>query len=214
MSRRHPPKRRPKPAKPRTAGDRDADRFFVIWTEGETEYNYLKKNLGRVPAGVSVQVDARGCGNDPKSLVKMAKDHKKKQAKSVFTPNLDGVWIVCDVESDTDTARHDNLRNARETARVLGFEMFISCPSVEVWFLLHFEDGGGMIQNGDAAKSMLRKHLPGYRGTNIADFDTELLDGESKAHRRAERVMADRTPFDNPSTEMSRLMVLLSNPDI
>jgi hypothetical protein len=81
------------------------------------------------------------------------------------------------------------LRSAREMADKNGYRFAFSNPCFEYWYLLHYTDHTGYLEDCDAVIRQLRKkgRLLGY--TKSDDLYLTLLPLQQEAIRRAEKRM-------------------------
>jgi hypothetical protein len=104
---------------------RDVKSRFLIVCEGEkTEPNYFKSF--RVPKKV---VDVHGLGENPRKLVKSAKELKDQDG------DYDQIWLVFDRDSWTP----QDFNSAISSAKSAGFKVAYSNEAFELWYILHFE---------------------------------------------------------------------------
>lgn len=72
---------------------------------------------------------------------------------------------------DADTAQFNEIEKAKVTALKKKYEgkknviLCDSLPSIEYWFLLHYEDTNRFFQNSAAAETALQKYIAGYEKT-------------------------------------------------
>lgn len=138
---------------------RTPSKRILVLCEGITEKIYLLSIKERLPRymqrGVRIEIDSYK-KNDPKSLVDETIRRKEKAAKAGVP--YDEVWIVFD---------HDNLPNrdyAFKKSKAKGVKIAYSSISIEIWFIIHFEDKQRKFQNGNEAKKYLAKHyIKGYK---------------------------------------------------
>ena len=146
-------------------------------------------------------------GNDPKTLVKKAKDLKRKaeaDAKSRADENLiiDSVWCVFDVDE------HHSIPEAVVMARDNKIQLAISNPSFELWLLLHFQESCGM-QNRSTVRKLLQSHVADY--DKHVDYEKHFAHGYEDAVKRSEQldklreILREGNHEHNPSTGVFRL---------
>jgi len=126
----------------------------------------------------------------------------------------DVVWCVFDCDDNTDAM----LRNAGEMADKNGYRIAYSNPCFEYWYLLHFADHTGHLENCDAVIRQLRikGRLPTYMKSD--DLYPVLLPKQPDAVSRAEkRTMAVSNDYDtipqsktNPVTNVHELVSFLN----
>lgn len=131
---------------------------MLVLCEGITEKFYLlsvKNSLPReAQRGVKIEIECYK-KRDPKNLVKEAIRRKEKAVREGIP--YDELWIVFD---------HDNLANrdyAFIQSRKEGIEIAYNSISIEVWFIIHFENSQNKFLNGSQAKKYLSKnYIKGY----------------------------------------------------
>ena len=187
---------------------RDPKPTILVVTEGEvTEPEYLQafQNACRNPRVTIEVVEEHGV---PKTLVKIAKQHKeeaKKKATKEEDENLayDSVWCVFDIDM------HPEIGEAKEMARDNGIDLAISNPCIELWLLLHFQENPGA-QFGDKMRSLLAKHVQKYdKHVNYATYATGYQQAVTRAARMDQAAEEAGEPHRNPTTGMHRLTELI-----
>lgn len=202
-------KRRSSAARRRNVGRREPRKRVVVVCEGsKTEPKYLRMlNARSRDALIELEIVDEAATN-PKSLVDRACAVKKEAAREhrrTKDPNtrIDELWCVFDVDE------HPMLREAVQQASDNGVEVAISNPSVEVWFLLHFQDQWAHIDRHDALRS-LRVQLPGYEkgAVDLDDLLGRFEIASDRARRLAQKHEGDGTvfPHNNPSSDLWRLV--------
>jgi len=87
----------------------------------------------------------------------------------------------------------------------------VSNPSLELWYLLHFQDQSAYIHRNQAVAE-LKKHVPNYRKPLplLSVTPEECLTAIQRAARLEERnEEAGRLIYNNPSSGMGKLIELL-----
>jgi len=177
----------------------------LIVCEGrETEPNYidgLRDHL-RVNAA-AVRIEIGDSVTDPVGLV------RKAQRRYKGDRDYDLVYVVCDGDSNRLAAARAlaarPLRNAAgDTTQV---QIIASSPSIEFWFLLHFEYSARPFQNAAEAQQALRAHLPDYR-KNDRDIFRKTAAGLDRACQWALQLKAElkATCSIAPDTDMPSLV--------
>jgi hypothetical protein len=123
-------------------------------------------------------------------------------------PPFDEVWCVFDMERLQD---NPSFPRAVVMATARGFELAVSNPAFEFWYLLHFEETSRPFYDAAELARALQRYVPDY-AKNL-DLSARLYPHMDIAITRAERVLeghaAPALTFPNPSTEVHRLVILL-----
>jgi hypothetical protein len=193
----------------RNVGRREPRKRVVVICEGEkTEPTYLRLlNIRTREALIELEIVDEPATN-PKKLVERACSLNRAAAKEqrrTKDPNarIDEIWCVFDVDE------HVLLREACQQALDNRVRLAVSNPSIEVWFLLHFQDQWAHIHRHEALR-VLRDHLPRY-DKGFVDVE-DLLGRFDAARSRAQRLdvkhQGDGTQFpdNNPSSDLWKLV--------
>ncbi len=134
----------------RQAGNRPIKMRILIVGEGQqTEPNYFRylkeEHVVRERYAITVK-GAHGISQD--AVVKETIEFKRRG-------DYDEVWCILDVEGPS---KADNLTAAYELADKNNISLWLSNPSIEVWFLLHLVKQGRPYLDGDSAEKELKKH--------------------------------------------------------
>lgn len=184
-------------------------RSLLVFTEGRiTEEGYL--NFYRKKYRTTVTVEVSDFHGTPLSLVKAAIQEKtaneKLERRGRGTAHEE-VWCVF------DTDQHPHLDQAFELADQHGIKVAVSCPCIELWFLLHFADQTAYIETKDAqAKS--KDHIncrKALTDTALDTLDERYNDAKSRAQHLDTKHRGDATPAPaNPSSSVWRLIDAIS----
>jgi hypothetical protein len=178
---------------------------LLVFAEGEvTEETYLLHWWRKHRAGVSVEIDDfRG---SPLQLVQRAVAVKKqgeREEKRGRGPAHDEVWCVFDEDE------HPHLDQALRMASDSGIKVAISCPCLELWFQLHFEDQTAYIERGDAQRAA-RDHLGCGKALTqpaLEAMDECYEDAKGRAQALDEKHRGDGTPAPaNPSSRVWKIV--------
>ena len=147
------------------------------------------------------------------SLVRKAKNTLGE--RPYYPDEGDVVWCVFDCDENTDAM----LRKAGDLANRDGYRIAFSNPCFEYWYLLHFADYTGYLENCDAVIRQLHKkgRLPEY--TKAQDLYSRLLPVQEKAVMRAKKrkdaVVSEYEPLlrrsNNPVTNVYELVEFLND---
>lgn len=195
----------------RQAGKRPPAQNILIVCEGaETEPNYFKslREYLKLP---TVNVKVKDRAGAPISVVKEAEALVKKRQEDIRDgrtrlPPFEAVWCVFDVENPHD---NQSFNSAICSADQNAFQLAVSNPAFEYWYVLHFELTTRPFANGDELKDYLRRHIPGYHPAKSVFYD--LVTSTLTAIRFAQRIL-DNHPqgdqrFPNPSTGVHLLVI-------
>ena len=125
-------------------------KVHLVICEGATEYTYvtlLQQRLG-APQRLRV-IDAGGRGNISEAL----KDQRKK-----FADAIQSVWLILDTEGRSASKLREESDGWRNVARD---QICYSHPTIERWFLLHFEESSAELDPKEVIER-LQPYIPGY----------------------------------------------------
>lgn len=194
--------------KTRNAGNRQRKAIILLAMEGknQTETIYFRE-----------MAKAYGCvlkfvpGNytDPAN---MAKETKKSCESFELDPAL-GDCAYCLVDADFESSKNRQIAEADKTARHGGFQVIVSAPCFEIWFLCHFRYSGRQYTSSDEVLAELREYMPGY-SKSVAGVFGKTADCVDTAITNAKRLecacaQADRelhTVAFSPSTEVYKVV--------
>lgn len=188
------------------------NRRVLILCEGFTEEIYAKSlRSDLLPRALqrTVQVEVvRHKKNDPLNLIVEAKK-RVNQAKKEKTPYQD-VWLFFD---------HDHSPHLKEVFNIAeseGFHLAFSAISLELWFIMHFEDCSKVFKDGEECLKYLKKVWPIYHKTKLNHF-VQLRAYMDQATVRAERLEkryeGGITPEFNPYTSVHQLIAFFRSLD-
>jgi hypothetical protein len=203
----------------RLPGNRQPRPSILIVCEGqETERTYFEalRRAQRLPTQI---VQIVGAGRAPISVVERAlelQEQRNQEARlarhrqQVGPPSYDQVWCVFDMEG---FQQQGAVLPAIALAQTRGFELAVSNPAFEFWYLLHFEETSRPFHDADEVFRALRRHMPDY-AKNL-DVAARLARNTDTAIERAEVLLARNAEpaltFPNPSTSVHRLVRLLQS---
>lgn len=185
-------------------------RSLLIFCEGEvTEEEYL--NFYRRLHRATVTIELGDFHGTPLPLVEAAVAEKEKNEKMERRGKgaaHSEVWCVF------DTDQHPYLNEAVALAHTNGVKVAISCPCIELWFLLHFVDQQAYIERAAVqreARSVMGcgKHLSTPALEQMADQSEAA---KSRARGLDEKHRGDGTPAPgNPSSGVWQLVDAIQN---
>lgn len=198
---------------PRGRNRRQPGYTVLIVCEGaKTEKKYLL-NYRHRGTGVKIEIPNTGY-TDPLNLVEFA---ALKADELGINKHTGSVWVVFDVDTNSDSiierARNKARRTARE--RKYSMEVILSNPSFELWYLLHFRLSTAVLTNATLLQN-LNGHLPRY--DKAEDYFAELRKQQETAIDNANSLLSYHTgqgrdlyaQESNPATHVVRLVEYLN----
>ena len=145
----------------RSSGNRrQRGRLFIICEGKETEPLYFesawKERQKQNQLDPTMIVRPGKAKTYPTAIVKRAIEIKES---SNWDEELDQIWAVFDTEQ---AGTHPDLLRAIQLAEQNQVYLAVSNPSIEYWFLLHFENTNRPFQNADQLCDALRRYIPEY----------------------------------------------------
>lgn len=197
----------------RTRKIRKPKNKILIAVEGnnKTEKIYFSNfDDGRKSYSISF---AKGNYTDPLNLVLMLIDEIKKIGMDLS----DGDKAYCVFDTDMDLNKNFIICDAKKLASRNKIEIISSTPSIELWFLLHYEWTTSSMTN-KALMNRLKKYYPNYsKSLDIYhDISNNTKEAISRAKRLEEYQLANGkiigTVEANPNTEIYKIVeTLLKN---
>jgi hypothetical protein len=192
----------------RKIGNLRPGKTILIACEGQkTEYNYFKaiKKEYRI-AALTIK---RGSGKSPLNIVQEAIKFVNDQRSKGFT--FDEKWCVFDTEEPEISAI---VQEAIKIGRENGFNLALTNPAFEFWYLLHYEKTTRLYSNCDEVIKDLKKYIPSYE-KNFEDF-TDIFSRMDDALNHAEEILAQHAKdnaeeFPNPCSHVHHLVKVLRN---
>ncbi len=192
---------------------------ILIVCEGEkTEpiyFNALKKRLGMA----IVDVEVVGEGAAPITVINRAielrEDRKEiaKKMKSLTKAVYEVIYCVIDVEAPTP---HESLARAVNKAESNNFEVVLSNPCFEYWYILHFRKKSAPFHTNDEVLSNLRQEYPDYSKSDANIFKV-VYPKTSDAIKHSKEVLKEQHNDSedlsdcNPSTHVHKIVEYLQN---
>lgn len=166
---------------------------FLILCEGETEKHYFTGMRSRY--GPQLDVDSPGC--DHLGVLEEAIE-RAAEAKRSGAP-YHQVWCVLDTELDARLVEKIQYKMIGS-----GVEVALSCPSFEVWLILHINQWRRPFQSATEAKRLLAELRPKWSesATRFSDFAAGLSDARDRARSLDP---TGRDHMGNPSSSAWRL---------
>lgn len=180
--------------KPGTRSPRQV--FLVVCEDSKSSPAYFKALRGFLRLSTAqIEVCGDECGSAPISVV----DHaiRRREERRVEQNPVDVVFCVFDVDT------HPSLHKALDKAKGNGLVVALSSPCFELWYLLHFAQGGKPYSNCDQLVRDLKKHIEDYNKGSFGAFDI-LWSNMQRAIGHGKRLIDLRGEdrLRNPSTEV------------
>ena len=183
---------------------------IIIAVEGKnkTEKLYFD-NFDNGKQSYSITI-AKGNDTDPLKLVKSLNKEIIKQDLDL----LNGDMAFCIYDTDLDFNKNKIIIEAKNYAYSKGIKMISSSPSIELWFLLHYEYTTAYLSNNDVIKR-LKQYYPKYeKNINIyPEINCNINKAIERAKKLEEYQVNNRkligTVESNPSTEMYKIVEYL-----
>lgn len=150
---------------------------------------------------------AKGNYTDPLNLVKMLIEEMKK----IGVDLSDGDRAYCIFDTDIEPIKNTVIKEAKKLASLSGIEIITSTPSIELWFLLHYEYTTASMDNKSLI-NRLKKFYPNYaKNINIfSDINKNInkaIDSAKKLEKhQLENGKIIGTVEANPSTEIYKIV--------
>lgn len=151
-----------KPSFKRNAPTKTVGKKILIACEGEqTEpkyFNAIRQDLRLTTVQVLILPHD---GTDPLSVVNAVLEARKdKKHDKTWFDDQDSAWAVFDGDEHIANNR-PNWCQAIQIAKSQKINLAITNPSIEFWYLIHFQDHSAIIAR-DKAKERLKHHIPNY----------------------------------------------------
>ncbi len=180
---------------------------ILIACEGnnKTEKNYFN-NFENGQKSYNITY-TRGNDTDPLKLVQML--IRGIEELELDLTAEDKAYVVFD--TDMDLNKDIIIKEAIELAKANNIKVITSTPSIELWFLLHYEYTTASMSNDDVKKK-LKKHYPKYeKNINIYPIINQNVNKAIGRAKRLEKYQLDNgkkigTVDANPSTEMYKIV--------
>lgn len=180
---------------------------IIIAVEGKnkTEKTYFSNfDDGKKRYSISF---AKGNYTDPVNLVKMLIIEIKKLGLDL--ENNDEAYCIFD--TDIDIQKNILINDAINLAKENNIKVITSNPSIEIWFLLHFEYTTSRMNNKELIKR-LRKYYPNYdKNINIfKDINQNVKEAIKNAKKLEEYQINNNREIKsveaNPNTEIYKVV--------
>lgn len=198
----------------RSAPSRTPREHILIVCEGsKTEPGYFKMLKQKLRmTNVVVEVCGKECGSAPISVIKYAKSKRDNVGLSPIRAEFEAVWCVIDVEAPHP---HKSLAQALDMARENDFDVALSNPCFEFWYLLHFRKTSRLMHSCDKVVRLLRKEYGAYKKNDpsIAEALYPKTDSAIKHSKEIlkERCLNGKIQDCNSSTNVHIIVEYLQN---
>ncbi len=174
--------------------------MYIVSEGTKTEPNYLRDMVQQInqkhnkyATGKTIVME--GTGRNTTDLL----DYAKKQVKKQYS-NVQVVWLVYDKDDFPKGNFNTTQIQAENTSGTPQYRVAWSNESVELWFLLHFQDFPA--DNGrEQYIKLLKKYLPDY-SKNQDNVFQQLKPHMGNAIRRAKN---QYTSYDHGATPTQRV---------
>lgn len=171
--------------------------ILIVCEGSETEPNYFKnwKSRFRI-ASAHLKIFGKECDPDPLKVVKYA---IKKRDEDTYL-KFDQIWCVIDSDN------HQTLKEAVILAKKNGFEIALSQPCFEFWYLLHYQYTTREFRTSQALKKYLEKFIKNYNA-GVVPYD-ELYEKVNEAIGNAKKLISfnKENKRKSPSTDVHLLV--------
>lgn len=177
-----------KPRANSAAPQQSAEAILIVCEGAKTETTYFRTLKEQLKLPLVEIATARGGSavrvvEDAYNL-RIKREEETGRSKELLTPpRYKEVWCVFDVE---DVTRRREYNRAIEDARRYKFQVAVSNPAFEIWYMLHFRFSEAPYQNGNEVKDALKAYIPDY--TESKNVFAQLTELREIANRRARRL--------------------------
>lgn len=185
---------------------RTRDKILIICEGEKTEPHYFECFRNRLKHSKKVKIDIDGCGNDPATLVKKAKEKIK---------DYDKIWCVFDRDKGHSRPPEQfNIPFQLSEKQKETIKTAYSNDAFELWYLLHFDYYTSAIHRSKMEDMLTDKLGYEYQKNSETMYD-ELLDKLDIAIDNAKKLLDSYPEFNpeknNPSTTVHLLVEELKN---
>lgn len=180
---------------------------LLIACEGDGEKAYLEAIRQSLRLSSNQITVPNEKGTDPLTIVKTVINHRAGLQKDASWLPTDTAWAALDGDEHRDN-NPENWHQAIDVAHANRIELALSNPSLELWYLLYFQDQEAHIHR-DRAVAELEKHVPNYKKPMplYPGPPGAIRAAIQRAARLAQRNQENEIPFyTNPCSGMGRLV--------
>jgi hypothetical protein len=196
---------------PRRVSAKEVRRALLVFAEGAlTEERYLNHYRRLHRRTVSVEIaDLHAMPLTMVEAAVAAKQKNERLARRGKGSAHDEVWCVFDVDT------HPHLAAATQLAQANGIKLAISCPCIELWFLLHFAEQSAHLESPEA-QTAAKTELECGKGLSeaaLAALEANYEQAKARARALEAKHRGDGTPDPaNPSSGVWRIIDSISAP--
>lgn len=187
---------------------------LIVCEDEKSSVDYFKKfcRENRLTSA-HVEICGEQCNSAPISVV----NYTKERVNSAKTGNRTNIDVYDKVYCVIDVDEHETLGKALIMGRDNGFEMIVSNPCFEYWYLLHKQKDGSAISNRKKLYARIKTEFglkESYDKSGCPFFDilyplTETAKENSAAILRSQWQHEDNIVKRNPSTLVHELIGFL-----
>ena len=161
---------------------------YYVFCEGKTEeaYSTFLRQKYRFPIQIKTKVAGQNISD--RFIISYF-----KKSRNGNCSDLDKIFLMYDAETNEMI---DRLRSINKGI------ILPSCPCIELWFLLHFQDQNANI-SCDKCRHTLKKHDPNYEKGKLNLHLVRVLWNRKAAAIKRSRRLAE---FENPSSSVYKLL--------
>jgi hypothetical protein len=203
----------------RNASTKKVGKKILIACEGKyTEPKYFNAIRRDLRLNTEQIVVLPHNGTDPLSIVNAALVARQDLQDERRWGEEDSAWAVFDGDEHIERDRN-NWHQAIQTAKSQNINLAITNPSIEFWYLIHFQDHAANISR-DKAKEQLKQHIPSY-DKSLCYYPNPLERNTQQAIERANRLADlskrnDLYEYSNPCcsgiSKLVQMLLDLGNP--
>ena len=183
---------------------------FLIACEGDSEEAYLEDLRQSLRLSKNQIIVLNEKGTDPLTIVRTVLLQRQGMQKEGLWVAGDTAWAALDGDEHRDN-NADNWYQSLDLAQAHQIHFALSNPSLELWYLLHFQDQEAPLHR-DKASAELEKHLPSYKKpvSLYSELKSSAQDAIARAARLDQRNLEKEASFyNNPCSGMGKLVAQL-----
>lgn len=205
---------------PRNEGKRKTEKsrkqiVLIVCEGGATaEKPYLEAWKQKLRLGRTVLLEICTDQGQHRKLVENARQKQKELAKKngINREEVE-LWCVFDSEGERDSEQFKEACGS-PLFKAKNAYACVSRPSIEYWFLLHYENSGQLYENSDQVVKQLQKHCKNWEKKQrlaekrCTELQEKWQEGAQRAKERREQYEKDGEthPYRPPYTDMDKLV--------